>query len=157
MHFQSGWDTKVPVAFLLFLGSRTSQTPRTRCGGKFLEWNRVLGRPNRRGKSSLVHPRGTREDQAIVCQHPGWALDYTVTMIWSRGFRVRSGTVASLLGYPTGSSISSFSFVGRSRRSLSRGPQLRGVVVTVTSPAFCNRRGENTQASEGEKKLQLCL
>lgn len=47
----------------------------------FLSGVGVLGRPNHHGKSSLVHPRGTREDQAIVCQHPGWALDYTVTMI----------------------------------------------------------------------------
>lgn len=63
-------------------------------------------------------------------------------MIWSRGFRFKSGTVASLLGYPTGSSISNFSFVGRLRSTLRRGPQLRGVVVTVTSPAFYNRRGK---------------
>lgn len=63
-------------------------------------------------------------------------------MICSRGFRVKWGTVAPLLGYPTGSSISSFSWAGLFRSTLSRGPQLSGVVVTVTSPAFYNGRGK---------------
>lgn len=76
-------------------------------------------------------PRGEKQ---VPFQHR--LACYTVTMIWSRAFRLRSGTVASLLGYPTGSNISSFSCEGRPRRSLRREPQLRGVVVTVTSPAF---------------------
>lgn len=58
------------------------------------------------------------------------------TAISSRGLRFKSGTVASDAGYPTGSSISSFSLAGRLRSSLSWGPQLRGVDVTVTRPAF---------------------
>ena len=79
-------------------------------------------------------------------QHLLRLAGYTVTMIWSRAFRLRSGTVASLLGYPTGSSTNSFSCEGRPRSTLRRGPQLRGVVVTVTSPAFCSAASRRPQA-----------
>lgn len=90
-------------------------------------------------------PRGGKQ----VSSHYG-ATDYIVTMIWSRAFRLRSGTVASLLGYPTGSNTSSFSCEGRPRSSLRRGPQLRGVVVTVTSPAFWNKREQTSTLMSGK-------
>lgn len=123
---------------------QASQTPSAGECGKFLDiqsghplWNGVQGTTNLQKKSIPW----TQEEQewgagdglpASSC----CSAAYTVTMIWSRGFRFRSGTMASLLGYPTGSSTNSFSFVGRCRSTLRRGPQLRGVVVTVTSPAF---------------------
>lgn len=61
---------------------------------------------------------------------------YIVTIMSSNGFRVKSGTVALLLGYPTGNNKSSFSFTGRWSKTRRRGPQFNGVVVTVTRPTF---------------------
>lgn len=61
---------------------------------------------------------------------------YTTTMISSRGLRVRLGTVALDEGYPRGRSSIIFSFLGRPRRLRRAGPQLRGVEVRVTRPAY---------------------
>lgn len=61
---------------------------------------------------------------------------HIVTIMSSSGFRVKSGTVAVLLGYPTGNNKSSFSFTGRWSNTRRRGPQFSGVVVTVTRPTF---------------------
>ena len=47
------------------------------------------------------------------------------------------GTFASSAAWPTGSRKSSFSFLGRSSRFLSAGPQFIGVDVSVERPALC--------------------
>ena len=51
-------------------------------------------------------------NQVVVFYLNVLQLYHTSTMMSSKGFRVKSGTVASFAGYPTGSKIKGFSFVG---------------------------------------------
>lgn len=73
----------------------------------------------------------------MYVSHVCVSIAYFMIIISSSGFLLMSGTIASLVGYPIGSSNINFSLVFLPSKSLNRGPAFIGVEVTVTNPAFC--------------------
>lgn len=74
-------------------------------------------------------------------------------MISSSGFRFRLGISQSELGYPTGSTTTSFSFDGRFKSDRRAGPQLSGVVVSDDKPADCKAQSKIPTEIEHEISL----
>ena len=69
------------------------------------------------------------------------------------GFRDNAGTVASGAGYPSGNNINSFSSEGLFNKDLNAGPQFKGVLVSVTSPATCT--AAKNKPAEIEHEISL--